>query len=126
MNEVKINFDEIRDRIYKEGAEYELYCYIYDVFFDLQDISNLDNTSILEQLEYINNCGSYSCDTVKTVDRLHKIYFSICEFIKEYNENTREDLSSLYFTNIEVFESYLLYDLYYKYIQEYDKKGGEK
>ena len=125
MNEVRINFDEIRNRIYEEGAKYELYCYIYDIFHDLQDISNLDGNSIIEQLEYSNKCGSYSCDTLKTVDRLHKIYFSICDFIEEYKENTGEDLSSLYFTNIEVFELYLLYDLYYKYIQEYDKKGGE-
>ena len=126
MNEVKINFDEIMDIMYKEGAESELYCYIYDVFFDLQDISNLDNTSILEQLDYSNECGSYSCDTLKTVNRLHKIYFNICDFIKNYEEETGENLSNLYFKNIEAFEIYLLYDLYYKYISEYDKENVEK
>lgn len=125
MNEVRIDFDEIREKIYNEGAKYELYCYIYDIFHDLQDIANLDGNSILEQLDYSNECGSYSCDTLKTVDRLNKIYFDICSFIKNYEENTGEDLSKLYFENIEAFEIYLLYELYYRYISEYDKKGDD-
>ena len=125
VNEVRIDFEEIRNKIYKEGAKYELYCYIYDIFNDLQDTANLDGTSILNQLNYFNNCGSYSCNTLVTVDRLNKIYFSICEFIKEYEENYGENLSKLYFENIEAFEIYLLYELYYRYISEYDKKGDD-
>ena len=121
MNEVRIDFEELR----KEIENYELYCYIYDIFHDMQDIANLDGGSIKEQLDYANRCGSYSCNTLVTVDRLNKIYFSICEFIEEYEENYGENLSNLYFKNIEAFEIYLLYELYYRYISEYDKKGDD-
>ena len=121
MNEVKINFEEVR----KEIENYDLYCYVRDIFEDMQDIANLDGGSIKEQLDYANRCGSYSCNTLVTVDRLNKIYFSICEFIKEYEENYGENLSKLYFENIEAFEIYLLYELYYRYISEYDKKGDD-
>lgn len=121
MNEVRIDFEDLR----KEIENYELYCYIYDIFHDMQDIANLDGGSIKEQLDYANRCGSYSCNTLVTVDRLNKIYFSICEFIEEYEENYGENLSKLYFSNIEAFEIYLLYDLYYKYISDYDKKGDD-
>lgn len=121
MNEVKIDFEELRKGI----ESYDLYCYVRDIFEDMQDISNLDGGSILEQLDYANRCGSYSCNTLVTVDRLNKIYFSICEFIEEYEENYGENLSNLYFKNIEAFEIYLLYELYYRYISEYDKKGDD-
>lgn len=121
MNEVRIDFEELR----REIENYDLYCYVCDIFEDMQDIANLDGGSIKEQLEYANRCGSYSCNTLVTVDRLNKIYFSICEFIKEYEENYGENLSKLYFENIEAFEIYLLYELYYRYISEYDKKEDD-
>jgi hypothetical protein len=120
--EVKIDFEELRDCIMLDARSYELYCYVHDVFQDLQDIANLDGTSILEQLEYANKVGSYSCDTSKTVNKLKEIYFPICDFITDYKREIGEDLSKLYFENIKVFEIYLLYDLYFKYIQEYDSK----
>ena len=121
MNEVRINFEKVREDI----ESYDLYCYVRDIFENMQDIANLDGGSIKEQLDYANKCGSYSCNTLVTVDRLSKIYFSICEFIEEYEENYGENLSKLYFENIEAFEIYLLYELYYKYISEYDKKGDD-
>ena len=121
MNEVRIDFDEVR----KEVENYDLYCYIRDIFEDMQDTANLDGGSILDQLDYANNCGSYSCNTLVTVDRLNKIYFSICDFIEEYEEEYGENISKLYFESIESFEIYLLYDLYYKYIFEYDKKEDD-
>lgn len=121
MNEVRIDFEELR----REIENYDLYCYVCDIFEDMQDIANLDGGSIKEQLEYANRCGSYSCNTLVTVDRLNKIYFSICEFIKKYEENYGENLSKLYFENIEAFEIYLLYELYYRYISEYDKKEDD-
>lgn len=120
-NEVKIDFEKLRMEI----GSYDLYCYVRDIFEDMQDISNLDGGSILEQLDYANRCGSYSCNTLVTVGRFNKIYFSICEFIEEYEENYGENLSNLYFKNIEAFEIYLLYELYYRYISEYDKKGDD-
>ncbi len=123
---ISIDFEAIRDEIYNEGAKYEFYCYIHDIFSDMQDIANLDGNSILEQLDYSNNCGSYSCNALVTVDRLNKIYFDICNFIKEYEENYGKNLSKLYFENIEAFEIYLLYEIYYKYIQEYDEEGGNE
>lgn len=125
MNEVKINFEEVRRNMGKDGRSYELYCYTCDIFSDLQDIANLDGNSIKEQLDYVNRCGSYSCDTFKTMSYLSNIYYSVKEFIEEYKEDTGEDLSSLYFSNIEAFELYLLYNLYYRYIQEYDKKDND-
>lgn len=125
MNEIKIDFEELRREMGKDGRSYELYCYTRDIFEDMQDTANLDNNSILEQLDYANNCGSYSCNALITIDRLNKIYFSICEFIEEYEEMYGENLSNLYFKNIEAFEIYLLYDLYYKYIQKYDIEKGD-
>ena len=122
---IKIDFEAVKNEIYNEGANYEMYCYIRDIFEGMQDIANLDGNSILGQLEYANNCGSYSCNALITIDRLNKIYFSICEFIEEYEEMYGENLSNLYFKNIEAFEIYLLYDLYYKYIQEYDIEKGD-
>lgn len=123
---IKIDFEAVKNEIYNEGANYEIYCYIHDIFSDMQDMANLDNTSILDQLDYANNCGSYSCNALVTIDRLNKIYFSICDFIEEYEEAYGENLSKLYFTNIEAFEIYLLYEIYYKYIQEYDEEGGNE
>ena len=118
---IKINFEEIRKEIVNDEENYELFCYVCDVFSEMQDIANLDGGSVLEQLEYVDNCGSFSCNTAKTVDMLSKIYFSICEFIEEYEKENDFNLSRLYFTNIKAFELYLLYDLYYKYIQKYDE-----
>ena len=115
MNEVRIDFDEVR----KEVENYDLYCYVCDIFEDMQDIANLDGGSIKEQLDYANRCGSYSCNTLVTVDRLNKIYFSICEFIKEYEENYGENLSKLYFENIEAFEICIVYYLYEKFMNKY-------
>ena len=122
---IKINFEKVRRNMGKDARSYEMYCYVHDLFEEMQNIANLDGGSILDQLDYSTNCGSYSCNTLTTANRLGKIYFSICDFIEEYEEMYGENLSKLYFTNIEAFEIYLLYGLYYKYIQEYDEGGNE-
>lgn len=120
MKKISINFREVFTEVGRNGGSIALCEYIENVFSDMQENANIDNTSISQQLDYSNCCGSYTCNTNVTVNNLSHIYYDICDFIREYENEYGENLSSLYFENIEAFEIYLLYDLYFKYIQEYD------
>lgn len=120
MKNITINFKKVFEKVGRDGGSIELCNYIENVFAEMQENANIDNTSISQQLDYANMCGSYTCNTNTTVNSLSSIYYDVCDFIKEYEKEYEENLSSLYFENIEAFEIYLLYDLYFKYIQEYD------
>lgn len=120
---IKINFEEVR---MKRGVSFDLYDYIEEVFSEMQENANIDNTSIIEQLEYANRTGSYSCNAYETQERLNNLYDEVVDFIASYEGETGVNLASLYFESIESFEIYFLYDLYNKYIEEYDDSTGNE
>lgn len=120
---IKINFEEVR---MKRGVSFDLYDYIEEVFSEMQENANIDNTSIIEQLEYANRTGSYSCNAYETQERLNNLYDEVADFIASYEGETGVNLASLYFESIESFEIYFLYDLYNKYIEEYDDSTGNE
>ena len=119
---IKINFEEIR---MNGNVSFDLYNYIEELFSEMQENANIDNTSIIEQLEYANRTGSYSCNAYITQERLSKLYDEVADFISEYENETGINLASLYFESIESFEIYFLYDLYYKFIEDYDNEDEE-
>ena len=120
---IKINFEEIR---MNGNVSFDLYDYIEEMFAEMQENANIDNTSIMEQLEYANRTGSYSCNAYESLERLSKLYDEVADFISEYENETGVNLASLYFESIESFEIYFLYDLYNKYIEEYDDSIGNE
>ena len=119
---IKINFEEIR---MNGNVSFDLYDYIEELFFEMQENANIDNTSIIEQLEYANRTGSYSCNAYESLERLNNLYDEVADFIASYEVETGVNLASLYFESIESFEIYFLYDLYYKFIKDYDNEDGE-
>ncbi len=119
---IKINFEEVR---MTRGVSFDLYDYIEEVFSEMQENANIDNTSIMEQLNYANQCGSYSCNAYETQERLNNLYDEVADFISEYENETGVNLARLYFESIESFEIYFLYDLYYKFIEDYDNEDEE-
>ena len=119
---IKINFEEVRNNA---RVSFDLYDYIEEMFAEMQENANIDKTSIIEQLEYANRTGSYSCNAYETQERLNNLYDEVADFISEYEGETGVNLSSLYFESIESFEIYFLYDLYYKFIEDYDNEDGE-
>lgn len=119
---IKINFEEIR---MNKEVSFDLYDYIEEVFSEMQENANIDNISIIEQLEYANRTGSYSCNAYETQERLNNLYYEVADFISEYENETGINLASLYFESIESFEIYFLYDLYYKFIVDYDNEDEE-
>ena len=119
---IKINFEEIR---MNGNVSFDLYDYIEEMFAEMQENANIDNTSIMEQLNYANQCGSYSCNAYETQERLSKLYDEVADFIASYEGETGVNLASLYFESIESFEIYFLYDLYYKFIEDYDNEEEE-
>ena len=120
---IKINFEEIR---MNGNVSFDLYDYIEELFSEMQENANIDKTSIMEQLEYANRTGSYSCNAYATQERLSKLYDEVADFIASYEGETGVNLTSLYFESIESFEIYFLYDLYNKYIEEYDDSTGNE
>lgn len=120
---IKINFEEVRNN---KNVSFDLYDYIEEMFAEMQENANIDKTSIIEQLEYANSTGSYSCNAYETQERLSKLYDEVADFISEYENETGINLASLYFESIESFEIYFLYDLYYKFIEEYDDSTGNE
>ena len=120
---IKINFEEIR---MNGNVSFDLYDYIEEMFAEMQENANIDNTSIIEQLEYANRTGSYSCNAYESLERLNNLYDEVADFISEYENETGVNLASLYFESIESFEIYFLYDLYSKYIEEYDDSTGNE
>lgn len=120
---IKINFEEVR---MTRGVSFDLYDYIEEVFSEMQENANIDNTSIIEQLEYANRTGSYSCNAYESLERLSRLYDEVADFIASYEGETGVNLASLYFESIESFEIYFLYDLYNKYIEEYDDSTGNE
>ena len=123
--EININFEEIRKAMINNNEEYDFYVYVEEMFEDLQDTANNQEISILEVIDNINNEGSYRYNIYLTLEKLNTFYDTLREFIANNKDNTGEDLSSLYFTNVEAFEIYLLYDIYYKYIVDYDINDEE-
>lgn len=120
---IKINFEEVR---MNRGVSFDLYDYIEEVFSEMQENANIDKTSIVEQLEYANRTGSYSCNAYESLERLNNLYDEVADFIASYEGETGVNLASLYFESIESFEIYFLYDLYYKFIEEYDDSIGDE
>lgn len=119
---IKINFEEIR---MNGNVSFDLYDYIEEVFSEMQENANIEKTSIIEQLEYANRTGSYSCNAYTTQERFNNLYDEVADFIASYEGETGVNLSSLYFKSIESFEIYFLYDLYYKFIEDYDNEDEE-
>ena len=120
---IKINFEEIR---MNGNVSFDLYDYIEEMFAEMQENANIDNTSIIEQLEYANRTGSYSCNAYESLERLNNLYDEVADFISDYENETGVNLASLYFESIESFEIYFLFELYYKYIQDYDVDEEEE
>ena len=120
---IKINFEEIR---MNKGVSFDLYDYIEEVFSEMQENANIDKTSIIEQLEYANRTGSYSCNAYESLERLNNLYDEVADFIASYEGETGVNLASLYFESIESFEIYFIYDLYYKFIEDYDNEDEEE
>ena len=124
--EININFEEIRKAMINNNEEYNFYNYTREIFEDLQEKANNQETTILEQLDNINNEGSYRYNIYRTLEKLSNIYESLGDFILTNKTETRQDLSYLFFENIEVLEIYLLYDIYYKYIIDYDNDNEDE
>lgn len=124
--EININFEEIRKAMINNNEEYDFYVYVEEMFEDLQDTANNQEISILEVIDNINNESSYRYNIYLTLEKLNTFYDTLREFIANNKDNTGEDLSSLYFTNVEAFEIYLLYDIYYKYIIDYDNDNEDE
>ena len=124
--EIEINFEEIRKEMVNNNEEYDFYVYVKEMFEDLQEKANNQEISILKVLDNINNEGSYRYNIYRTLEKLSNIYESLGDFILTNKSETGQDLSYLFFENIEVLEIYLLYDIYYKYIVDYDIEEEEE
>lgn len=124
--EIEINFEEIRKEMVNNNEEYDFYLYVKNIFEDLQEKANNQEISILDILNDINYEGSYRYNIYITLEELSNIYESLGEFILTNKAETGQDLSYLFFENIEVLEIYLLYDIYYKYIIDYDNDNEDE
>lgn len=124
--EIEINFEEIRKEMVNNNEEYDFYLYVKNIFKDLQEKANNQEISILDVLNDINYEGSYRYNIYLTLEELSNIYESLGDFILTNKAETGQDLSYLFFENIEVLEIYLLYDIYYKYIIDYDNDNEEE
>ena len=124
--ELNIDFEELRTTMVNKNEEYDFYLYVKNIFEDLQEKANNQETTILEQLDNINNEGSYRYNIYLTLEELSNIYESLGDFILTNKAETGQDLSYLFFENIEVLEIYLLYDIYYKYIIDYDNDNEDE
>lgn len=124
--EIEINFEEIRKEMVNNNEEYDFYLYVKNIFEDLQEKANNQETTILKQLDNINYEGSYRYNIYLILEELSNIYESLGEFILTNKAETGQDLSYLFFENIEVLEIYLLYDIYYKYIIDYDNDNEDE
>ena len=124
--EIEINFEEIRKEMINNNEEYDFYLYVKNIFKDLQEKANNQEISILDVLNDINYEGSYRYNIYLTLEELSNIYESLGYFILTNKAETGQDLSYLFFENIEVLEIYLLYDIYYKYIIDYDNDNDNE
>lgn len=124
--EIEINFEEIRKEMINNNEEYDFYLYVKNIFKDLQEKANNQEISILDVLNDINYEGSYRYNIYLTLEELSNIYESLGDFILTNKAETGQDLSYLFFENIEVLEIYLLYDIYYKYIIDYDNDNDNE
>lgn len=124
--EIEINFEEIRKEMVNNNEEYDFYVYVKEIFEDLQEKANNQEISILDVLNDINYEGSYRYNIYLTLGELSNIYESLGDFILTNKAETGQDLSYLFFENIEVLEIYLLYDIYYKYIIDYDNDNEDE
>ena len=100
--------------------------YVKNIFEDLQEKANNQEISILDVLNDINYEGSYRYNIYLTLEELSNIYESLGDFVLTNKAETGQDLSYLFFENIEVLEIYLLYDIYYKYIIDYDNDNEDE
>ena len=116
--ELNIDFEELRTTMVNNNEEYDFYLYVKNIFEDLQEKANNQEISILDVLNDINYEGSYRYNIYLTLEELSNIYESLGDFVLTNKAETGQDLSYLFFENIEVLEIYLLYDIYYKYIIE--------
>ena len=124
--EIEINFEEIRKEMINNNEEYDFYLYVKNIFEDLQEKANNQEISILDVLNDINYERSYRYNIYLTLETLSNIYESLGDFILTNKAETGQDLSYLFFENIEVLEIYLLYDIYYKYIIDYDNDNEDE
>ncbi len=124
--EIEINFEEIRKEMVNNNEEYDFYLYVKNIFEDLQEKANNQKISILDVLNDINYEGSYRYNIYLTLEELSNIYESLGDFILTNKAETGQDLSYLFFENIEILEIYLLYDIYYKYIIDYDNDNEDE
>ena len=124
--EINIDFEELRTTMVNNNEEYDFYLYVKNIFEDLQEKANNQEISILDVLNDINYEGSYRYNIYLTLEELSNIYESLGDFIITNKAETGQDLSYLFFENIEVLEIYLLYDIYYKYIIDYDNDNEEE
>lgn len=124
--EIEINFEEIRKEMVNNNEEYDFYLYVKNIFEDLQEKANNQEISILDVLNDINYEGSYRYNIYLTLEELSNIYESLGDFILTNRSETGQDLSYLFFENIEILEIYLLYDIYYKYIIDYDNDNEDE
>lgn len=79
-------------------------------FNELEEEKNVnDFNNIEEVIDYYNQCGSFTCNTLETENNLINLREDIALLKEEYPELL--DLN-LYFTNIEHFEIQILYILF--------------
>ena len=124
--ELNIDFEELRTTMVNNNEEYDFYLYVKNIFEDLQEKANNQEISILDVLNDINYEGSYRYNIYLTLEELSNIYESLGDFVLTNKAETGQDLSYLFFENIEVLEIYLLYDIYYKYIIDYDNDNEDE
>lgn len=124
--EINIDFEELRTTMVNNNEEYDFYLYVKNIFEDLQEKANNQEISILDILNDINYERSYRYNIYLTLETLSNIYESLGDFILTNKAETGQDLSYLFFENIEVLEIYLLYDIYYKYIIDYDNDNEDE
>ena len=82
---------------------------------EIQELKNIE-----EAIDYYNNCGSFTCNTLQSEENLNGLREDLAILIEEYTELLNLDL---YFTNIEYFEIQILYILLFEfYPQEEEEK----
>ena len=105
--------------IFKNNLEYQGFSLEFikkslEYFKELEEEREIQEMTTMEEIiQYYDECGSYTCDTIKSEDNLKELREDIGYL---YNIWGDEMLNlRLYFNNIEQFEIQLLYVLYYEF-----------
>ena len=82
---------------------------------ELQEMSNIE-----EAIQYYDNVGSYTCNTLQSENNLKEVREDIAKLFDCDTNNILD--SSKYFENIEEFEIQILYVLFYEFYPQEEEE----